>query len=171
MNHEPPKTIIILMGVAGSGKTAVGRLLARELAWPFYDADDLHPPENVARMAQGVALTDKQREPWLRAVRHLIDHCLEQSRPAVLACSALKQQYRHFLRHGRKQVQFVYLKGDYALIHGRLHRRQDHYMKADMLAGQFATLEEPADAVTIDVDQEPGAITAQIRHVLGLDTE
>jgi gluconokinase len=162
--------ILILIGVSGAGKTVVGRLLARELGRPFYDADNLHSPENVARMAQGVALTDKERRPWLRAVRQLIDRCLDEKRPAVIACSALKEEYRSYLQNGRDQVQFVYLKGDYALIHGRLLQRQNHYMKADMLAGQFATLEEPQDALTVEVDQEPGAITAQIRQALNLDT-
>jgi gluconokinase len=163
--------IIILMGVSGAGKTAVGRLLAAELDWPFYDADDLHPAENVARMAQGVALTDKEREPWLLAVRQLIERCLAQVRPAIIACSALRQTYRSYLQNGRKEVQFVYLKGNYALIHSRLRQRQDHYMNADMLAGQFATLEEPQDALAIEVDQELATITAQIRLALNLEPE
>jgi gluconokinase len=169
-NLQPATMIIILIGVSGAGKTVVGRLLARELGWPFYDADHLHSPENVARMVQGVALTDKERRPWLRAVRQLIERCLKEKRPAVIACSALRQQYRSYLQVGRNEVQFVYLKGDYALIHGRLRQRQDHYMKVDMLAGQFATLEEPHDALTVTVDQEPGAITAKIRQALNLDT-
>jgi gluconokinase len=157
------------MGVSGAGKTVAGQLLAQELGWSFFDADDLHPPENVARMAQGLALTDKERRPWLEAVRELIDDCLAQGRPAVLACSALKRQYRHFLRNGRKEVQFVYLKGDYVLLYGRLQQRQNHYMKANMLASQLATLEEPVNALTVPVNQEPAAITAQIRQALGLD--
>jgi gluconokinase len=156
------------MGVSGAGKTAVGQLLAQELGCSFFDADDLHPPENVARMAQAIALTDKERRPWLEAVRELIDDCLAQERPAVLACSALKRQYRRFLRNGR-EVQFVYLKGDYALLYGRLQQRQNHYMKANMLASQLATLEEPVDALTVPVNQERAAITAQIRQALGLD--
>jgi gluconokinase len=162
--------IIILMGVSGAGKTVVGQLLARELGWPFYDADDLHPPENVASMARGVALTDEQRRPWLRAVRRLVDRCLREQRSAVTACSALKEEYRRYLQDGRDEVQFVYLKGDYVLIHGRLRRRRHHYMKADMLASQFAALEEPAGALIVDADQKPEAITQQIRQALNLDT-
>jgi gluconokinase len=167
-NSQTRSMIIILMGVAGAGKTLVGRLLAGELGWPFYDTDDLHPPENVARMAQGVALTDKERQPWLEAVRDVIDDCLAHGRPAVLACSALKRQYRHFLRNGREEVRYVYLKADYALLYGRLQQRQNHYMKANMLAGQLATLEEPANALTLAANQEAAAIAAQIRQALGL---
>jgi gluconokinase len=142
---------IIVMGVAGCGKTTVGELLAKRLAWNFYDADAFHPAENVAKMANGAPLDDTDRAPWLAALHALISTSLKENRPAVLACSALKQSYRQKLLDGNEGVQFVYLKGSYELIWSRISHRKDHYMKPQMLQSQFDTLEEPTNALTFDV--------------------
>ncbi len=142
---------IILMGVAGSGKTTVGELLAQHLGWNFYDADAFHPAENIAKMANGTPLNDADRAPWLAALHALISTSLKENRPAVLACSALKESYRQELLRGNEGVQFVYLKGRYNLIWSRISSRKDHYMKPQMLQSQFEALEEPSDAWTFDV--------------------
>ena len=147
------KTIrfFIVMGVSGSGKTSVGKSLAEHLGWDFYDADDFHPPENVAKMAKGIPLTDSNRAPWLAALHQLISSSLAQNRPGVLACSALKERYRQRLFDGNAGVQLVYLKGSYELIWSRMIVRKDHYMKPHMLQSQFDALEEPSDALTVDI--------------------
>ena len=142
---------VIVMGVAGSGKTTVGELLAQEMGWDFYDADAFHPPENIEKMANGTPLTDADRAPWLAALHDLISTSLKEDRPAVLACSALKESYRRTLLEGNKGVQIVYLKGSYDLLWSRLSLRKDHYMKPQMLQSQFATLEEPSNALSCDV--------------------
>lgn len=141
----------IIMGVAGSGKTHVGRELAARLGWEFFDADDFHPPENIAKMANGIPLDDSDRAPWLSALHDLISSSLKADRPGVLACSALKEQYRRQLMHDKDGVQLVYLKGSYDLIWSRMQQRTDHYMKPQMLQSQFNTLEEPTRALTIDI--------------------
>ena len=141
----------ILMGVSGCGKTAVGKLLANQLGWDFYDADDFHPPANVVKMAGGIPLDDSDRAPWLDSLRELILALLKADRSAVLACSALKENYRERLMKDNEGVQLVYLKGSYDLIWSRMSARQDHYMKPHMLQSQFATLEEPTNALTIDI--------------------
>lgn len=147
------KTIrfFIIMGVSGCGKTSVGKSLAEYLGWDFYDADDFHPPENVAKMANGIPLDDSDRAPWLAALNELISASLQADRPGVLACSALKERYRQQLMNGNAGVQFVYLKGSYDLIWSRMIARKDHYMQPHMLQSQFATLEEPTNALTIDI--------------------
>ncbi len=142
---------IIVMGVAGSGKTTVGEALAQRLGWNFYDADAFHPAENIAKMANGTPLNDADRAPWLAALHALISTSLKENRPAVLACSALKQSYREQLLAGNEGVQFVYLKGSYDLIWSRISGRTSHYMKPEMLQSQFEALEEPRGAWTLDV--------------------
>ena len=142
---------VVVMGVAGSGKTTVGEQLEQRLGWNFYDADAFHPAENIAKMANGTPLNDTDRVPWLAALSVLISTSLEQDRPAVLACSALKESYRQQLLAGNEGVQFVYLKGSYDLIWSRISSRKDHYMKPQMLQSQFEALEEPVDAWTFDV--------------------
>jgi len=158
--------VIILMGVSGSGKTTIGQLLAQHLGWTFYDGDDFHPQGNIDKMRQGIPLTDDDRDSWLTALQQLIDSLLHQNQPAVLACSALKQTYRSRLQRNQTDVRFVYLKGDLDLIRQRLTARQGHFMHADLLGSQFATLEEPQDVITIDIDQPPEAIVARIRQSL-----
>ena len=142
---------VIVMGVAGSGKTTVGELLAQRLGWNFYDADAFHPAENIEKMANGTPLDDIDRVPWLAALHALISTSLKENRPAVLACSALKESYRQQLVDGNEGVQIVYLKGSYDLIWSRISQRKDHYMKPQMLQSQFESLEEPANALTLDV--------------------
>lgn len=142
---------IIVMGVSGSGKTSVGRLLAEHLGWDFYDADDFHPPANIAKMANGIPLDDSDRAPWLDSLNELISSCLTQMHPGVLACSALKARYRAKLLEGNDDVLIVYLKGSYDLIWSRMENRTDHYMKPHMLKSQFETLEEPESALIVDI--------------------
>jgi gluconokinase len=160
--------VVVLMGVSGSGKTTIGQLLARDLGWPFCDGDNFHPPGNVEKMRRGLALTDADRGPWLAALRKLIAGHLRDGRSAIVACSALKQVYRDRLRVDRDGVRFVYLKGDYALLRQRLEARQSHFAKANLLASQFEALEEPQDALTVEVSKEPEAIAGLIRRALGL---
>ena len=142
---------VIIMGVSGCGKSAVGKLLAQQLRWDFFDADDFHPPANVAKMAVGIPLDDSDRTPWLDALRDLILSSLTANRPAVLACSALKERYRQHLMGGSDRLQLVYLKGSYDLIWSRMTARAGHYMKPSMLQSQFDSLEEPTEALTIDI--------------------
>jgi len=158
--------VIILMGVSGSGKTTIGQLLAQRLSWTFYDGDDFHPSANVEKMRNGIPLTDDDRDSWLTALQQLIDTLLQQHRSAVLVCSALKHSYRVRLQRHLQDVRFVYLKGDYDLIRQRLATRQGHFMQADLLGSQFATLEEPQGVFTVDIDQSPEAIVACIREAL-----
>jgi len=157
---------LIAMGVSGSGKTTVGELLAEHYDWPFFDADDFHPKENVEKMAQGTPLNDDDRKPWLERLNKLLGEHLERGDSVVLACSALKQSYRDLLSVGNDGVQFIYLQGSYDLILARMQARAGHYMKADMLKSQFKTLEEPVDALTVSIDADPEAIAAQIVEYL-----
>ncbi len=156
--------IFILMGVAGSGKTTIGQLLAKELGWTFLDADDFHPPANVAKMAAGTPLDDDDRIPWLNTLRERIEHALRQGENLVLACSALKASYREIL-HPRPEepVHFIYLRGDPELIAARIAGRGGHFMKPAMLASQLAALEEPTGAFHVDVSEPAGKLVATIR--------
>jgi gluconokinase len=157
--------IVIVMGVSGSGKTTVGSRLAERLGWPFHDGDDYHPPANKAKMASGVPLTDDDRAGWLAALVDLIREHIEAKGPAVLACSALKRQYRDQLRVG-PEVRFVHLHGSQGLIAARMRLRKGHYMKATLLDSQFAALEPPEDALTLDVADPPEALVGRIVHTL-----
>ncbi len=141
----------IVMGVSGTGKTSVGKALADRLGWDFYDADDYHPAANVAKMADGIPLDDSDRAPWLSALHDLISSSLQADRSGVLACSALKERYRQQLTAHCQNVQVIHLKGSYHLIWSRMKKRTGHYMKAQMLQSQFAALEEPEDALTVDI--------------------
>jgi len=157
-------TVYVLMGVSGCGKSTVGAALAARLDCPFYDGDDFHPPQNVAKMSRGVPLSDADREPWLDQLHNLIRQQLERGETAVLACSALKKRYREHLRQGSGGVQFVYLRGDFDLIWRRLKSRRGHYMKADMLRSQFRALEEPDadEAIIVDVQHDVSTIIEQL---------
>jgi len=152
----------ILMGVSGCGKSSVGEALAKELGWDFYDADDFHPPENVAKMASGTPLNDSDRAPWLATLHDLISSSLKADQPGVLACSALKERYRQQLLDGNQDAQIVYLKGSYDLIWSRMEKRKDHYMKPHMLQSQFDALEEPTDALTVDISVSVDEIVQEI---------
>jgi len=159
--------VILLMGVAGAGKTTVGKLLASELGWIFADADDYHSAANIEKMRNGIPLTDADRAPWLEALRNLISGWVEGKQHAVLACSALKSEYRLRLRVS-PEVKIVYLKVSTPILMQRLHARHGHYMTGKMLASQLATLEEPEDAIMIDGDRAPAEIVREIRERLGL---
>jgi carbohydrate kinase (thermoresistant glucokinase family) len=161
--------IVVLMGVCGSGKTTVGEALAAALGWPFHDADGFHPPANVAKMAAGTPLTDDDRWPWLDRIAAEMRRVDDAGRHAVLACSALKDAYRERIARAG-DVRFVYLRGDYATIAGRLAARQHAYMPASLLESQFAALEEPAGALVVDIRDDVATQVAAIRHGLSLDT-
>jgi gluconokinase len=161
--------IAIVMGVTGSGKTSVGRLLAQQLGWEFADADDFHPSANVEKISHGIPLTDEDRAPWLERLRIQIANWIVNGQNAVLACSALKRTYRQELSVG-PEVRFVYLKGSAELIARRLRLRRGHFADEKILASQFADLEEPEAAVTVDISQTPEMIVAQIRERLGLES-
>jgi gluconokinase len=158
--------IILLMGVSGSGKTTVGRILAADLSWPFYDADDFHPPANVEKMHRGIPLTDADRAPWLEALHELLASLARDGRSAVLACSALKQSYRDRLAAGLDGVRVVYLGGSAALLQQRLAERRGHFMPAELLQSQLDTIEEPTDAIRVDIRGAPEEIVADIRQRL-----
>ena len=161
--------MVIVMGVSGSGKTTVGRLLSRELDYEFLDADDFHPEANVAKMAKGVALTDDDRWPWLDAIIAAMHERAARGSGAVIACSALKEASRDRLRRGASavdEVRVVYLKGDAATIAPRLASRKGHYMPASLLESQFAALEEPRDALVVDVRQTTEEQARQIAAAL-----
>lgn len=160
--------VVVIMGVAGCGKTTVGRELARELGWPFHDADEFHPPENVAKMSAGIPLTDADRAPWLAAIRRHIETALAAGRNAVVTCSALREAYRRVLVTDPARVALVYLKGSRELLGERIGGRRDHFMKPAMLESQLAALEEPANALVVDIAPAPPAIAALIRRELGL---
>jgi gluconokinase len=157
--------IVVLMGVCGSGKTVVGQALATDLGWPFFDGDDFHPEANVAKMAAGTPLTDADRWPWLDRLASEMAAVNERGANAVFACSALKQAYRD--RFGRAgDVRFVHLKGEAATIAARMAARSHRYMPPSLLASQFATLEEPEEAIVVDVRDAIPAQTARIRAAL-----
>jgi gluconokinase len=156
--------IAVLMGVSGSGKTTLGHALAATLGWRFIDADDYHPPANVAKMAAGEPLDDEDRWPWLDRLNSL----LKEEERAVLACSALKERYRHRLARGVADLRWVYLKGDRDLIAARIAGRRHRYMPASLLESQFVALEPPADAIVVDVSADVStnvsAIAAELRR-------
>ena len=156
------KLAIIIMGVSGSGKTTVGTLLAKELGWQFYDADDFHPPANREKMQQGIALNDEDRAGWLAALQGLLREHAEEGRACVLACSALKQRYRDTLAV-HETVRFVYLHGSFDQIETRMKRRKDHYMPVQLLQSQFEALEEPREAVIVEISHAPEEIVHIIR--------
>lgn len=150
------------MGVAGAGKSTLGADLARRLGWPFIDADDHHPPRNVAKMASGIPLEDEDRWPWLDRLNTM----LAGEKNVVLACSALKESYRRRLLAGVGPSRIVYLQGSFGLIAARLATRRHRYMPASLLESQFAALEPPAGAIAIDIAAEPGRCVDAIVQAL-----
>ena len=159
--------IVIVMGVTGAGKTTIGRALATALGWEFHDGDELHSEESKRKMHRGVALDDADRAPWLSAIRKLILAMLSGGRDGVIACSALKQSYRDEIVVDPNLVKVVYLKGSKEVIAERLRNRGGHFMNPDLLQSQFDTLEEPHDAIVVDVSAAPEAIVNAIRVRLG----
>ncbi|MGB3402216.1 MAG: gluconokinase [Microcoleaceae cyanobacterium] len=158
--------IIIVIGVSGSGKTTVGEKLAEILQYEFKDADDFHPLENIEKMSQKIPLNDRDRQPWLQTLQKEIQQWLAQNQNVVLACSALKQNYRKQLLINSEQMRLVYLKGSFELIENRLKQRSDHYMKADLLQSQFKDLEEPSTAIKIEISQPIEKIVEKIQAQL-----
>jgi len=159
---------LIIMGVSGSGKSTVGQALAVKLDWDFFDADDFHPPANIAKMSGGIPLNDEDRAPWLASLHDLISSTLGMDRCGVLACSALKERYRRQLLEGNPGAQIVYLKGSYELILARMSARPGHYMKPEMLRSQFAALEEPQNAIIVDIALPLDELVAQVVEKVGL---
>jgi gluconokinase len=161
--------VLVLMGVSGSGKTTVGKILAEDLGWTFIEADDFHPAANVAKMHAGTPLTDADRRPWLDALRQRIDRSCMSGENVVLACSALKHAYQDYLERDEPAcVHYVYLHGSEELIRQRLIARKGHFMNPQLLHSQFEILEPPADALRVDVASSPREISAEIRRKLGL---
>ncbi|MEP7133361.1 MAG: gluconokinase [Chloroflexota bacterium] len=144
-------TGFVIMGVSGSGKSTLGQALAQRLGWDFFDADDFHPPENIAKMAVGIPLSDSDRTPWLTSLSDLLLFVLKAERHPVLACSALKESYRQQLLAGTNGIEVIYLRGSYELIQERMSGREGHFMKPEMLKSQLSTLEEPKNALILDV--------------------
>ena len=160
--------IVVLMGVTGTGKTTVGRVLAAQLGWPFRDGDDFHPAANIEKMRRGVPLTDEDRAPWLAALAKRIDATVAREENLILACSALKHRYQEYLRHDLPEVRYVELWGDPELIRKRLEARKGHFMNPGLLPSQYAILEPPADAIRVEVTGTPQEIASEIRRRLGL---
>ncbi|MGE5202614.1 MAG: gluconokinase [Acidobacteriota bacterium] len=158
-------TVVVVMGVAGAGKTTVGESLARVLGAEFLEGDRFHSPESVEKMRRGEALGDADRRPWLDRIAAELARLDASGRRAVVACSALKGAYRDRLRAGCPKIRFVFLAGEEALIRNRLERRRGHFMPSALLATQFAALEPPTpaeNAVAVDVAAEPDVLVAQI---------
>ncbi len=172
--------VIVVMGPAASGKSTIGRRLAAALGCPFHDGDDFHPPENVARMRAGLPLGDAERAPWLAALGALIARCVAGGESAVLACSALRRDYRRTLvagvpeRERETAVRVVYLQAGEALLAARLAARPSHFFAPALLASQLAALEEPAGddepapVLTVDAAADPGELVGTIRATLGV---
>ena len=164
-------SVIVLMGVAGAGKTTVGRALAAELGWRFVDADGLHPPSNVRKMSAGVPLGEADRVPWLAAVYAAIVRALDRREPAVVACSALKARYRFALRGELRGVRIVYLRVLASVLRERLRSRPAHFAGVELLESQLQALEEPEheeDVVTLDGTLPPPELIGAMRREFGL---
>ncbi|MFC4000978.1 gluconokinase [Prauserella oleivorans] len=158
-----PTTCLVVMGVSGSGKTTIAGLLARELGWPMAEADEFHPPANIAKMSAGTPLTDADRTPWLRAIRDWISERGAAGENAVVTCSALKRSYRDILREADARVRFVFLDGGTDTVGSRLATRSGHFMPPALLGSQYADLEplgDDEDGVTVDVTRPPEEVTA-----------
>ncbi len=159
-------SVIVLMGPMGCGKSTVGKILAAELDWPFYDGDDFHPPENVEKMRNAVPLNDMDRLPWLTILKNMIRSWLTSGQKAILACSALKESYREILGVNHEGILLVYLKGTKKILAGRLLDRNHPYMADDLLDSQLNTLEEPNCGMTVDISAEPEEIVEKIKKVI-----
>ena len=162
--------IVIIFGVSGAGKTTIGKLLAAQLGWQFYEADDFHPRSNIEKMRRGRPLTDEDRWPWLERLREQLTRSVAAKENAVLACSALKRAYRERL-HVSDDVKFVFLCGDYVVVEKQLRRRRAHFMNPELLRSQFTDLEEPGadeDVLTIELGRTPEELVEEIKTNLRL---
>lgn len=165
---------VVVMGVAGSGKTTIGEKLAERLGWPYQDADKFHPAANVQKMSAGHPLTDEDRWPWLRAIADEIDRVCSRAGHVVIGCSALKRAYRDVLVHDRDDVRIVYLDGSQELIARRLKARKGHFMPPALLDSQFSTLQPPGPdehPVTVSIDASVEAIVGAIMRKLAADLD
>lgn len=163
--------IVIVMGVSGSGKSTVGAALAQRLGWPFHDGDTFHPPANVAKMRQGIPLTDTDRQPWLLAIQQFMQRTQNAGKSAVIACSALRKAYRETLLQRETWVRFVWLHGPRELIAERMQARPGHFMPPSLLDSQLDTLEPPDGAIALCVDQSPEALVDAILQRLTLPSD
>ncbi|HKN24624.1 MAG TPA: gluconokinase [Candidatus Acidoferrum sp.] len=157
--------ILLVMGVTGSGKSTVGRMLADRLGWVFLEADDFHSPGNKEKMHRGVPLTEADRLPWLQAIHAELQAQDKQGKNVVLACSALREEYRKILMQGL-DVRLIYLRGSRELIAGRLRQRTDHFAGEAILDDQFAVLEEPRNALVVDIAENPEEIVEEILRAI-----
>lgn len=164
--HRP--LVLIFMGVSGSGKTTVGTLFAKKTGATFYEGDDFHPLENIEKMRRGIPLTDADRAKWLQTLRDIVTRALADGRFTVIACSALKAAYREVLQAGDSRVKFVFLTGPRSVIEERLKLRHNHFMPPTLLDSQLATLEPPADALTVSFEKSPEEIVTELIQALGI---
>jgi gluconokinase len=160
--------VVILMGVSGSGKTTLGLRLASDLGWTFVDADDLRSTAHAEKMARGESPSDQDLEDWATIMQARVAAAISSGENAVVAYSALKSGHRHRLTIDQAAVRFVYLKGSASLVRRRLRNRSGHFLREGLLSNEFAALEEPQDAVVVDIEQRPGLIVDQIRQALSL---
>lgn len=157
----------IVMGVSGSGKSTVGKMLSDRLNCLFYDADDFHSASNIVKMSQGIPLNDSDRFDWLIKLQKIVLDAIKKQKSGVMACSALKEEYRKIITGNQAtKIIWIYLRGDYNTIYERIQKREDHFLKANLLRSQFDTLEEPKNALTIDIADEPKVILESIMKVL-----
>jgi gluconokinase len=156
-------SLYIVMGVSGCGKSTVARKLAESCGGTWLDADDFHPGSNKLKMSAGIPLTDEDRSPWLAILNAKLRSAMGGDKPFFLACSALKQKYRDRLADGLPSLNFVYLKGSFELIHSRMSARTGHFMPAALLESQFADLEEPKDAIVLDISKSIDEMIGQFR--------
>jgi gluconokinase len=161
MQKNHPQSVV-LMGVAGSGKTAVGMQVARKLDWIFLDADDFHPPANIEKMKHGIPLNDQDRAPWLQRLHDELQHQMADRHSVILACSALKESYRDVLRDEVSPPTFVYLDVDLETILDRLQHRSAHFFPKELMESQFAALEKPKDAIIIDARKPLEAVVDDV---------
>jgi gluconokinase len=165
MQTNHPQSVV-LMGVAGSGKSAVGMQVARKLDWIFLDADDFHPPANIEKMKHGIPLNDQDRAPWLQRLHDELQHQMAKRHSVILACSALKESYRAVLRDEVSPPTFVYLDVDLETIRDRLQHRSAHFFPKELMDSQFAALEKPKDAIIIDARKPLEAVVDHVVRAL-----